>query len=78
MRFGRDQVFAGPAPLWLWLRDGRRTGVLAGRPRAPASAKIEVLIERPERDQCQMSAGSFGRRHGLPTAKWSSPVLFMP
>jgi len=31
---------------------------------------------RPERDQYQMSAGSFGRRHDLPAAKWGSPALF--
>jgi hypothetical protein len=79
MRFGRDQGCSrAPAPLWPWLRDGRRTGVLGGRPRAPASGTITVLIKRPERDQYQMSAGSFGRRHDLPAAKWGSPALFRP
>ena len=51
--------------------------MLAGRPSAPASApangKIKVLINRPEIDQCQMSAGSFGRRHDLPTKRDRPP-----
>jgi hypothetical protein len=43
-----------PAPPRLSSRDGRRTGVSTGRPKAPVSAsatgKIRGLIKRPERD----------------------------